>query len=70
MRSMQQQLGVLGTISEFAYRQRETKKNYDDDGREDDDDNGHGGCGGGGCSGVDYAIGLLDENVLRIDLSD
>ena len=70
MRSMQQQLGVLGTISEFAYRQREIKKNYDNDGREDDDDNGHGGCGGGGCSGVDYAIGLLDENVLRIDLSD
>ena len=27
MRSMQQQLGVLGTISAFAYRQRETKKN-------------------------------------------
>jgi len=27
MRSMQWQLGVLGTISAFAYRHRETKKN-------------------------------------------
>jgi len=27
MRSMQYQLGVLGTISAFAYRHRETKKN-------------------------------------------
>ena len=27
MRSMQQQLGVLGTISAFTYRYRETKKN-------------------------------------------
>jgi hypothetical protein len=27
MRSMQQQLGVLGTISAFAYTHRETKKN-------------------------------------------
>ena len=27
MGSMQQQLGVLGTISAFAYRHRETKKN-------------------------------------------
>ena len=27
MRSMQQQLGILGTISAFAYRRRETKKN-------------------------------------------
>jgi hypothetical protein len=27
MRSMQQQLAVLGTISAFAYRHRETKKN-------------------------------------------
>jgi hypothetical protein len=27
MRSMQQQLGVLGTISAFAFRHRETKKN-------------------------------------------
>jgi hypothetical protein len=27
MRSMQWQLGVLGTISAFAFRHRETKKN-------------------------------------------
>ena len=27
MRSMQCQLGILGTISAFAYRHRETKKN-------------------------------------------
>jgi hypothetical protein len=27
MRSMQKQLGVLGTISAFAYGHRETKKN-------------------------------------------
>ena len=27
MRSMQYQLGVLGTISAFAYRHKETKKN-------------------------------------------
>ena len=27
MRSMQKQLGVLGTISAFAFRHRETKKN-------------------------------------------
>ena len=27
MRSMQQQFGALGTISAFAYRHRETKKN-------------------------------------------
>ena len=27
MRSMQWQLGILGTISAFAYRHRETKKN-------------------------------------------
>ena len=27
MRSMQRQLGILGTISAFAYRHRETKKN-------------------------------------------
>jgi len=27
MRSMWWQLGILGTISDFAYRHRETKKN-------------------------------------------
>ena len=27
MKSMQQQFGILGTISPFAYRYRETKKN-------------------------------------------
>ena len=27
MRSMQWQLGILGTISAFAYRHKETKKN-------------------------------------------
>jgi hypothetical protein len=27
MRSMQQQIGVFGTISAFAFRHRETKKN-------------------------------------------
>jgi hypothetical protein len=27
MRSMQEQLGVLGTISAFAFRHRENKKN-------------------------------------------
>jgi len=36
MRSMLQQLGVLGTISEFAYRHRETKKNLYRDGRSQD----------------------------------
>ena len=33
MRSMQWQLGILGTISAFAYRHRETKKNLCRDGR-------------------------------------
>ena len=36
MRSMQQQLGVLGTISAFAYRHRETKKNLCRGGRTQD----------------------------------
>ena len=36
MRSMQQQLGVLGTISAFAYRHRETKKNMFRGGRSRD----------------------------------
>ena len=33
MRGMQQQLGNWGTISAFAYRQRETKKNLCRDGK-------------------------------------
>jgi len=33
MRSMQQQLGVLGTISAFACRHRETRKKLCRDGR-------------------------------------
>ena len=33
MRSMQWQLGILGTISAFAFRHRETKKNLCRDGR-------------------------------------
>ena len=36
MKSMQQQLGVLGTISAFAYRHRETKKNPCRGGRSQD----------------------------------
>ena len=36
MRSMQQQLGVLETISAFAYRYRETKKNLCRGGRSQD----------------------------------
>ena len=36
MRSMQWQLGILGTISAFAYRHRETKKNLCRDGRSQD----------------------------------
>ena len=36
MRSMQWQLGVLGTISAFAYRHRETKKHLCQDGRSQD----------------------------------
>ena len=36
MRSMQWQLGILGTISAFAYRERETKKNLCRDGRSQD----------------------------------
>ena len=36
MRSMQWQLGILGTISVFAYRQRVTKKNLCRDGRSQD----------------------------------
>ena len=36
MRSMQQQLGVLGTISAFAFRHRETKKNLCRGGRSQD----------------------------------
>jgi len=36
MRSIQWQLGVLGTISEFAYRHRETKKNLCRGGRSQD----------------------------------
>jgi hypothetical protein len=30
MRSMQQRLGILGTIAEFAYNQRKTKENKKD----------------------------------------
>ena len=33
MRSMQWQLGILGTISAFAFRHRETKKNLCRDGQ-------------------------------------
>ena len=36
MRIMQQQLGVLGTISVFAYRHRETKKTLCQGGRSQD----------------------------------
>ena len=36
MRSMQKQLGVLGTISAFAYRHTETKKNLCRGGRSQD----------------------------------
>ena len=36
MRSMQWQLGMLGTISAFAYRHRETKRNLCRDGRSQD----------------------------------
>ena len=36
MRSMQQQLGVLGTISAFAFKHRETKKNLCRGGRSQD----------------------------------
>jgi len=36
MRSMQWQLGMLGTISAFAYRHRETKKNLCRGGRSQD----------------------------------
>ena len=36
MRSMQWQLGMLGTISALAYRQRETKKNLCRGGRSQD----------------------------------
>jgi len=36
MRNMQWQLGVLGTISAFAYRHRETKKNLCRGGRSQD----------------------------------
>ena len=36
MRSMQWQLGILGTISAFAFRHRETKKNLCRDGRSQD----------------------------------
>ena len=36
MRSMQWQLGILGTISAFAYRHRETKKNLCRGGRSQD----------------------------------
>ena len=36
MRSMQWQLEILGTISAFAYRHRETKKNVCRDGRSQD----------------------------------
>ena len=36
MRSMQWQLGMLGTISAFAYRRRETKKNLCRGGRSQD----------------------------------
>jgi len=36
VRSMQWQLGILGTISAFAYRHRETKKNLCRGGRSQD----------------------------------
>ena len=36
MRSMYWQLGILGTISAFAYRHRETKKNLCRGGRSQD----------------------------------
>jgi len=36
MRSMYWQLGILGTVSAFAYRQRETKKNLCGGGRSQD----------------------------------
>jgi len=36
MRSMQWQLGILGTISEFAFRHRETKKKMRRGGRSQD----------------------------------
>ena len=36
MRSMQWQLGILGTISAFAYRHKETKKNPCRGGRSQD----------------------------------
>ena len=36
MRSMQWQLGMLGTVSAFAYRHRETKKNLCRGGRSQD----------------------------------
>ena len=36
MRSMEWQLGMLGTISAFAYRYRETKKNLCRGGRSQD----------------------------------
>jgi len=36
MRSMLWQLGILGTISAFAYRHRETKKNLCRGGRSQD----------------------------------
>ena len=36
MGSMQWQLGILGTISAFAFRHRETKKNLCRDGRSQD----------------------------------
>jgi len=39
MRSMQWQLGVLGTISAFAYRHRETKENLCRGGRSQDHPN-------------------------------
>ena len=36
MRSMKWQLGISGTISAFAYRHKETKKNLCRDGRSQD----------------------------------
>jgi hypothetical protein len=36
MRSMQEQLGVLGAISTFTFRERETKKNLCRGGRSQD----------------------------------
>ena len=36
MRSMQWQLGILGTISAFGFRHREAKKNLCRDGRSQD----------------------------------